>query len=176
MIGGPLSSAAVPSTLLDTENRVLSDADRDELWKLLVAIGKAWQNLPYNSAAIRSSWLEFVAAKTEVDPSYVGEYTNAAAVLRELQTLYGEEEAYDRLFFANEIPAGPPTTRLAHLKTFVVDEFIRMQIVASGFKDFVGYSRREDGNPNYNGYVGGSRYNLVARVRRATDQPRPEEA
>lgn len=174
MIGGPVAQSKVPSTLLDHENRELAKPDRDELWELLVAIGTTWGNLPYRSAAIRSSWLEFIAAKTEVAPSYVGEYTSAAAVLRELRAIYGAERVYEVLFFEHGIPPGEPTTRLAHLKRFVVDEFIRMQIVASGFKDFVDTARPTDGNANYNGYVGGSRYNLVARVRRASDQPHPE--
>ena len=53
-------------------------------------------------------------------------------------------------------------TRLAHTKKFVVDEFIRVNIVASGFKSFGG---PDNNGRNYKGYIGGSRYNLRARVR-----------
>ena len=94
-------------------------------------------------------------------PSYIGEYVNAVYVVRELINIYGEEIAFSRLFLSNNIPPGAPTSRLAHAKVYVVDEFITMQVMASGFKHF--------GGVNYAGYVKGSRYNLVPQVRAYTE-------
>ncbi len=74
--------------------------------------------------------------------------------------MYGHEDAFRRLFLENGIPDGPPTTRLAHAKTYVIDEFIRVQVVASGFKGFA-----QPASLNYKGYVGGSRYIETPRVR-----------
>jgi hypothetical protein len=158
MIGGPISHDPVTSPLIDVEADSLSEADRAALWHLFVEIGRCWGNLDDDSASVKSSWLEFIEAKTTTTPSYFGEYRNAVTVMRELVDQYGHVQAYAFLLLRSGIPDGPPTTRLAHLKRYVVDEFIRVQVVAGGFKGF--------GKPspvNYNGYVGGSRFNRLQR-------------
>ena len=160
LIGGTICHDLVPATRIDHEDKLLSRQERDELWKVFVEIGHCWRNLPDDSASVKSSWLEFIGAKTENEPSYTGEYTNAVSVVQELVGMYGREEAFRRLFLENGIPDGPPTTRLAHAKRYVVDEFIRVQVVAGGFKGFIA-----PGSLNYKGYVGGSRYNRTPRVR-----------
>ena len=163
---------AIPPALIPSKPRALTPSERWRLWPIFVQIGKQWGNLAYDSAAIRSSWLEFLDAKTTKEPSYVGEYVNALNVMRELRKLYGEDEAYRRLFFDNGIPSGDPTTRVAHVKRFVVDEFIKMQVVAGGFRGFVRPDDRATGEiVNYNGFVGGSRFNRIRRVRSATPPP-----
>ena len=55
---------------------------------------------------MKSSWLEFVQAKTEDEPSYVGEYANAIAVVQELIEMYGPEHAFTLLFLRNGIRTG----------------------------------------------------------------------
>ena len=160
LIGGTICHDQVLATRIDHEDKLLSIQERDELWKIFVEIGRCWQNLPDDSASVKSSWLEFIQAKTENEPSYAGEYANAIAVVQELVGMYRREDAFKRLFLENGIPDGPPMTRLAHAKRYVVDEFIRVQVVAGGFKGFV-----ESGSLNYKGYVGGSRYNRTPRVR-----------
>ena len=55
------------------------------------------------------------------------------------------------LFLENDIPEGPPETRLAHAKKFVIDEFIRVNVVASGFKSF---AAPDNNGKNYKGYLG----------------------
>jgi hypothetical protein len=172
LIGGPVSKEALPPKLIEAKPRALTAKERWDLWPILVQIGKQWGNLAYGSAAIRSSWLEFLDARTTKEPSYVGEYVNALNVMRELCELYGEDEAYRRLFFDNGIPSGDPTTRVAHVKQFVIDEFIKMQVVAGGFRGFVRSEDRATGEIiNYNGFVGGSRFNRIRRVRSATSPP-----
>jgi hypothetical protein len=150
----------VPATLIDAEDRLLSAADREFLWGIFVEIGRCWENLPDDSASVKSSWLEFLHAKTDDEPSYIGEYANAIAVVQELVEMYGREKAFTLLFLRSGIPDGAPTTRLAHAKRYVIDEFIKVQIVASGFKGF-----NKPNAYNYGGYVGGSRYNRLPRVR-----------
>lgn len=159
-IGGTICAQDVGPTLIDHEDRCLTDEAKDALWDLFVEIGRCWGNLADDSIGVKSSWLEFVHVKTTDEPSYVGEYQNAIAVVQELVELYGPEHAFALLFLRNGIPPGAPTTRLAHAKRYVVDEFIRVQIVAGGFKGF------GDPHPlNYNGFIGGSRYNRLPRVR-----------
>lgn len=159
LIGGPLSQGVVAADLLDHEDAVLSAATVEGLWKIFVEIGRCWDNLDEDSTGVRSSWLEFIHAKTTQPPSYIGEYSNAVSVVQELGELYGSG-AFGLLFFKSGVPDGPPTTRLAHAKRYVVDEFIRMQIVASGFRGFV-----KPRSLNYNGYIRGSRFNERPRAR-----------
>ena len=162
MIGGTICHTVVPATLIDAEDKLLSAKDRAFLWdNIFVEIGRCWNNLPHDSAGVKSSWLEFIQAKTENEPSYIGEYTNAIAVAQELIERYGREEAFTLLFLRNGIPDVPPTTRLAHAKRYVIDEFIRMQVVGSGFRGFI-----RPHSFNYKGFVAGSRYNRLPRVRR----------
>jgi hypothetical protein len=162
-IGGDLCLAPMPSGLIPGEGQQLTQYERDALWRLFVEIGRCWDNVPKpkDSAGLKSSWLEFIEAKTTVAPSYVGEYSSAVLVIGELIAIHGEPDAYTLLFMNSGVPDGPPTTRIAHAKRYVVDEFIRVQIVASGFRGFGGKMRGK----NYNGFVRGTRYNRTERVR-----------
>lgn len=160
LIGGEFCRAPLDPRLLPQEQQELTQHERDRLWQLFQRIGLFWNDLFYqntDSSNLKSSWLEFIEAKTRSEPTYIGEYSNAVEVVEELIEVYGADPAYTLLFLKSGIPPGPPTTRLAHAKKYVVDEFIRVNIVASGFKSF--------GGKNYKGYIGGSRYNLRARVR-----------
>jgi hypothetical protein len=161
----PRCFSKLEPTLLVGEGQTLTDYERDALWRLFVYIGKCWKNVPKNSIGLKSSWLEFIAAKTETAPSYAAEYSNAVLIVDELIAHYGEADAFDRLFFNNGIQSGPPATALAHAKQYVVNEFIRVQIVASGFRGFGGKNRGK----NYNGFVRGSRYNWTERTRSFKD-------
>lgn len=160
LIGGTVCHLPVAATLIDPEDSHLTALQKEQLWDIFVEIGHAWQNMDDDSANVKSSWLEFIHAKTHQQPCYVGEYANAIAVVQELVDMYGRERAFEKLFFENGIPEGPPTTRVAHAKKYVIDEFIRVQIVAGGFKGFI-----QPASLNYKGFIGGSRYNMSARVR-----------
>jgi hypothetical protein len=159
MIGNVICQDKVDAGLLPGDGQVLTHKNREFLWRIFVEIGKCWKNVKYDSSNLKSSWLDLVQAKTDCAPSYTGEYINAIYCVQELIDMYGEKDAFDKLFLKNEIPSGPPTTRLAHAKRYVIDEFIKMQVLASGFKHFGGP------NSNYHGYVKGSRYNLMPEVR-----------
>jgi hypothetical protein len=157
MIGGIVCNEKVDAGMLVGDGQLLSHGDREFLWRVFVKIGETWRNVRYESSNLKSSWLEMLAAKSEVAPSYTAEYVNAVRVVQELIKIYGEVDAFQKLFLDNHIPPGPPVTRLAHTKKFVINEFIIMQVMASGFKHF--------GGKNYAGYVKGSRYNETPLVR-----------
>jgi hypothetical protein len=156
MIGGIVCNETVDSGMLVGDGQLLSHADREFLWRVFVKIGETWRNVRYESSNLKSSWLEMLAAKSGVAPSYTAEYVNAVRVVQELIDMYGDD-AFRKLFLDNHIPPGPPVTRLAHAKKYVINEFIIMQVMASGFKHF--------GGKNYAGYVKGSRYNEIPLVR-----------
>lgn len=164
MIGGAICAEKLDPGMLPGDGQSLSIEYRDELWRLFVEIGICWRNVRWESSNLKSSWLEMIEAKTTVAPSYVAEYINAVYVVRELIAMY-RADAFNLLFLQNNIPSGPPVTRLAHAKRFVIDEFITMQVMASGFKHF--------GGKNYHGYVKGSRFNLVPPVRIYTPGAEP---
>jgi hypothetical protein len=158
--GGPICATALPKELLAGDGRELTTDERSALWRLFQEIGRCWKNVRRDSINLKSSWLEFIEAKTMRPPSYTAEYANAVEVVSELVAMHGEKEAYSRLFL--DFQAGPePLTRLAHAKIYVVDEFIHVQVVAAGFRGFGGKKHAK----NYNGFIRGSRYNRLERVR-----------
>lgn len=169
MIGGVHCHAEVGPRLLPREDQELTPREREQLWRIFQEIGRTWDDLREggkDSSTLKSSWLEFVQAKTKYEPSYVAEYSNAVSVVDELIAMYGDGEAFEKLFLDHHIPDGPPSTRLGHAKKYVVDEFIRVNAVASGFRSF---GRPDHHGRNYKGYIGGSRYNLKAKVRAFVD-------
>jgi len=158
----------LPADLIFAEGQQLTYQNKEALWKIFRAIGDHWDNTLYKSNNQRSSWYEMIKAKSENSPNYTGEYVNAIYVMNELYDLYGKEGAFNKLFFESNIPPNePPLTRLAHCKVFVVNEFIRMQLIGGAFKSWgeKHTGKREDRGKNYEGYLGGSRYNRSARVR-----------
>lgn len=176
MIGGELGKQRLGSQLLAAEPRELTRTEIDGLWRIFVAIGTVWKNTVHASAGLKSSWLEFLSEKTRIQPSYVAEYTNALRVVDELIGIYkSDTEAFERLFLDHGIPVNSLDTRLAHAKHFVVDEFIRVQIVAGGFKDFIRPEQTSGIRPenvvNYNGFIAGSRFNRIKPVR-TYEEPR----
>ncbi len=165
MIGGFVCNENISSGLIFAEGQDLTYENKEALWKIFEAIGENWFNTIYESNNQRSSWYEMIKAKTENAPNYTGEYVNAIYVLNELYQQYGEKEAFHKLFFESEVDNNaPPTTRLAHCKIYVVNEFIRVQITAGGFKSW-GEKNGGEQARNYHGFLGGTRYNRIPSVR-----------
>ncbi len=173
IIGGKVCAQPLANRLLHVEPRELTHAEIDKLWKIFVEIGIAWENTVHDSAGLKSSWLEFIKEKSLRKPSFVAEYVNAIQVVDELVKMY-KKNAFHKLFFENGLTVnrfgGPVSldTRLAHAKHFVVDEFIRVQIIAGGFKNFVQKDSSEirpENITNYNGFIASSRYNRIKPVR-----------
>lgn len=160
----------VPLDRLPGEPRELTPFEMKQLWELFHAIGEYWKNTTNDSVGQRSSWTEFIILRAKQRPSYVTEYENALKVIAELRAEFGDE-AYRTLFQhkLKEKEKDTPRTRMDHAKEFVVDEFIRMQVVAGGFRgfgsDLKGKNRKKLRPLNYNGFVRGSRYNRLVQVR-----------
>jgi hypothetical protein len=159
--------------LLPAEPAPISPGDLEILWQLFVAIATAWGgdgdrprsncttadgpasngNASNRGAApdpltLRSQWLEFIEVRTLTAPSYSGEYRSGVLVLEELNRIHGPA-MWDQLLFGDYRTA-PPTSRLGHLRRYVVEEFIKVWLAAGGFRAF--------GAGNFNGYISGSRF------------------
>lgn len=158
----------VTSAMFTAEPRELAAAEIERLWRLFHAIGEYWQNTSNDSVGQRSSWTEFITLRAMQKPSYVAEYENALRVMEELEAEFGEN-AFQMMFQHKLGDKEDPRTRMDHLKRFVVNEFIQMQIVAGGFRGFgsdtEGKNREKLRPLNYNGFVRGSRYNRIVQVR-----------
>lgn len=179
-IGGRICAERLVAAPLAADPRALTSIEVASLWRIFVAIGRTWENTYRDSAGLKSSWLEFLTQKTVIRPSYVEEYLNAIAVVEELVSLYGEDDAFNRLFLRNGLPVDKDgmlvlDSRLAHAKHFVVDEFIRVQIVAGGFRNFIQPEWpkiQPDYIVNYNGYIAGSRFSRIQPAR-TYEEPGP---
>jgi hypothetical protein len=162
------SREAVGPRMLHAHPGTLDPRQMDELWVIFKGIGDHWSNTSMESAGQKSSWTEFVMLRCEQEPSYIAEYLNAIAVADEMRREHGER-SLAQLFSHEPPPAERLSTRLDHAKYFVVDEFIRVQIIAGGFRGFgsdADGKRRQRLRPlNYNGFVRGSRYNTQVQVR-----------
>jgi len=172
----------LPASLIYSEPRALAASEIDALWEIFTAINRAWSLFHTRDPAhpvldasnLRSTWLEFVRLRAEStsQPSYVGEYENAIRVVAALRA-EGDGDPFERLFFDRDLvgaspnahEAAPMSTRAAHAKDYVVDEFISVMVIASGFKEF--------GGRNYNGFLGGSRFNRVTKIAAHVDLPIP---
>ncbi len=173
MIGGPISAEDVPALPFTSLPGELERDELERLWELFDHIGQAWWPSGDSPLYQRSQWLEFVTVKCKEKPSYLEEYRSGLRVLNELKGAYGEA-AWEKLLFEHAVPAGPPTTRLAHFRRFVVEEFIKVWLTSGGFRAF--------GAGNYNSYVSGSRFAVKPAYRRvlpvapeSAPLPPPEE-
>lgn len=128
------------------EDLVIPEALFEDMWQLFVQIGKFWDNLE-ESDEYRSDLLVFMKNRISLDPSYLHEYKNASAVIKELTYELGEEGAYEKLFTSKEAIDDPPSTPLASARSKVSNEFIVLQLSVGGFKAF--------GAKNSLGYIAG---------------------
>lgn len=167
LVGGEFCHEPLATELLPCEPRELTDAEIEKLWRIFKEIGNAWGNAPHGPGGLKSSWLEFLTAKTTRRPSYVAEYVNACQVVDDL--IEHESDPFQKLLFDNGLSGGPIDTRLAHAKNFVVDEFIKVQVVAGGFRSFVEPDHppeiRPDNISNHRAFIAASRYSRILPVR-----------
>ena len=103
----------------------------DLLWALFGAIGDRWRMWegPARELGTRDWFDDTIALKTERAPSYLGEYQNAATLLRAgvgLDTIH-----------ASPVPrARPPVTRLDHVRTYVTAELVALFVTIGGLHRF----------------------------------------
>ncbi len=150
--------------------RPLLQSEIDGLWELFVEINHRWRlfhtrdakNKVPDAKNLHSSWLEFVTLRAVPHkypdhlrqlPSYVGEYVNALDVIGLLRDQDDSEYALEPLL---AVTTQPPNSRIWHARKFVVEEFMTVMIIAGGFKEF--------GGRNYDGFLGGSRFNEVTQI------------
>jgi hypothetical protein len=151
----------LPTGILPPPEKTL-DLPVDELWSMFSAIKKHWHlKEPQNIELLRSRWLDMLEARSSGAPDYRGEYVNAGCVFAALKKeLGGEDNAiamlYGRTLVTDEEQA---TTRLAHAKYYVANDFIRCFVATGGFRGFVEDAR------NYTGFMGGSRFREWPPVR-----------
>ncbi len=144
--GGSLCNERIGTEILDSSGEEFDQDVPNVLWSLFQAINQAWGDSS-ETDSFKLQWEEFVDLRINNNPSYKGEYANATIVLRELFQKYGQEGAYARLLFNSEL--SDDDTRLAHVKKYVVDEFIKVHLTLGGFKHY--------GARNYNSFFGGPR-------------------
>jgi hypothetical protein len=159
-MSSPYHLEVVGKDLLAAQPGSLPDDLEKFLWGLLEEIGKRWKFKAPSSGA-RSSWTEFVTLRCETKPSYLEEYRNAQKVVESL-TATGSKDAIGDLFNHQAPKLDDKSTRIDHAKKLVIDEFLTVRIVAGGFREFGGKYKRAY---NYNGFIRGTRYNRVMRVR-----------
>src|SRR5262245_58222186 len=123
MLGGTVANQELPTHPLPANPGHLSALEVEGLWEVFVHIGQTWGTPGADPLYQRSQWLEFLQVKTEEAPSYLEEYRSAVRVLAELREVHGDS-MWQKLFF--EHGTASPPTRLAHLRTFVVEEFIKV--------------------------------------------------
>lgn len=132
----------------------INDGLQEELWQLYIQICKFWQTTDHPER-MKSDLFVFINNRIEIDNRYNFYYQVYTEVIAELKAKYGDEQAYVQLFTDPQGNITPPTTLLAYVKQFVVNEFISLNLSLGGFKTF-GYANVPDGMPlNYPGYIGG---------------------
>ncbi len=119
-------------SLISADPGKLSLSTTKVLKKLYLDIGREWALMEPSEENTRIYVLEdFLAAKTEQAPSYLGEYENAVHLLRE------------SLPFSMDLES-----KVGHVRHYVVREFAELHLVSGGFRRF--------GFKNYFGHPGGS--------------------
>lgn len=125
---------------------------QESMWELFQAIGKFWGNPPDQPEEnLKSQLVTFMQNRILFDNNYLTHYLNAMEVIDELKEQHGDDKdkAYEFLFTNPGANIAPPTTRLAHVRQKVSNEFISLQLALGGFKEF-------GGAKNYIGYFGGA--------------------
>jgi len=120
--------------------------DFHELWSIFTYIGRRWQTGEFSNVTMRGL-RAVVRYKTTLTPSYLTEYKEAAEILRCLKAELGEQKALEQLFFVPQGATDFFSSRLGHVRRFVITEFIRYQVLQGAFRKF--------GYVNYRGFRGG---------------------
>lgn len=132
----------------------LSQAVRDAMWELFVAVGTHWKTVQ-DPAPMRSRFDSFLDNRIALMPLYAEYYAIAHRVIESLKTGHGGDAgaAYAELFTREDANRQPPTTQLALTRQAVANEFVVLHTALGGFLAF--------GPVNWPGYFGGA--NLPGR-------------
>ncbi len=140
--------------LQPTARHFLSDASPeiprdifDAMWKVFLAIGKKWGELPEQERH-RTQLYNFMANRIKLNPLHASYYEVAKELIEEFTKQDGHDAPYAMLLdleWPND--ENPPTTPLAVARQMVSNEFISLYLTLGGFKAY--------GAKNYLGYIGG---------------------
>lgn len=151
-----IANENVGASILTSPDRSLTDAENATLLRLFGQIAQHWL-FTIAPAQIEPFVRDLIEARSVSVPSYRPEFLNAVMVCQAMEA----EVTLDirKVIFADTIveEASAATTRLEHLKWYVVNEFIACFVALGGFKEF--------GGRNYKGFMGGSRYGDTHPVR-----------
>ena len=133
------------SAMYDPETTgLLRDEQKDALWSVFDHIGERWRNAAFNEVA-RTEFDHILDLKTSRTPSYLAEYVSAVNLLGASAAWMGNAGSAVGALFDDVGVDGSPQR---HAHTYIVSEFIRLQVAFGGFRKW--------GYVNYPGYAGGS--------------------
>ena len=141
---GTVQGADAPAMYDPETTGLLRDAQKDALWSVFDHIGERWRNAAFNEVA-RTEFDRILDLKTSRTPSYLAEYVSAVNLLDASAAWMGDAGSAAGELFEDVGVDGSPQR---HAHTYVVSEFIMLQIAFGGFRKW--------GYVNYPGYAGGS--------------------
>ena len=142
----------LPVDMLMALDQPLSGAEVDLLWSMFRSIAIHWET-KIDAELMRSRWLDMLEARSSGRSDFRGEYSNAASVWKAMLDKLEEPGARTKLYGDTVVTnVDQATTRLAHVKFYVANDFIRCFVATGGFRGFVPKAR------NYTGFMGGSRF------------------
>jgi len=146
--------------MLAAGDQPLSGEEVDVLWSLFSAIATHWQVEKIDPELMRSRWLDMLGARSSGQVDFRGEYRHAAEVWKLMVDKLTEPVAITKLFADTVVTKEDQAkSRIAHVKFYVANDFIRCFVAKGGFRGFVENAR------NYTGFMGGSRFGEWAPVR-----------
>lgn len=119
------------------------------LWGLFVRIAARWE-MTGQVDLDEPGFREILRLRSAGAPSYLTEYREAARLLGELAPAPADgagHDGFDQLFARPVGVADFALTRLGRLQSYVVGEFLELQVAFGGFRAF--------GYRNYRGFAGG---------------------
>jgi hypothetical protein len=151
---------ALPVDMLTAGDQPLSREEVDALWSMFRAISVHWQMEKIDPELMRSRWLDMLEARCSGQVDFRGEYRHAAEVWKLMVDKLTEPIAVTKLFTETVVTKEDQAkSRIAHVKFYVANDFIRCFVAKGGFRGFVEKAR------NHTGFMGGSRFREWPPVR-----------
>jgi hypothetical protein len=151
---------ALPVDMLTAGDQPLSREEVDALWSMFRVISVHWQMEKIEPELMRSRWLDMLEARCSGKVDFRGEYRHAAEVWELMVDKLTEPIAITKLFTGTVVTKEDQAkSRIAHVKFYVANDFIRCFVAKGGFRGFVEKAR------NHTGFMGGSRFREWPPVR-----------
>lgn len=151
---------ALPVGMLPEGDQPLSNEELDVLWSIFGAIATHWKAEKIDPELMRSRWLDMLEARCSGEENFRGEYRHAVEVWKAMVDKLTEPSAITKLYADTVVVMEDQAkTRIAHVKFYVANDFIRCFVAKGGFRAFVEKAR------NHSGFMGGSRFREWPPVR-----------